>query len=763
MRVLLALVAAALILVQQAPDRALLLNPGAPEFQQPAPERSVIRLDTSQGNIVLEVFRDWAPLGAARFVNLVRHGYYDEARFFRVTKGQWTQFGINGDPAIAKAWRGRTFPDEPFKQSNVRGTVAFAFAAPNGRTTQVFINMRDNSATHDKEPFVPFGRIIEGMDVADRITSEYGEGPGGIRAGRQDPFFDGGNPYLAREFPHLDYIKRAVIVALPAASVPPVRQGDHVTIRVDTSVVKGPMSPVWAWFGHDEPNYTYMKDGRKLLSELAALSPVPVYMRTHNLLTTGDGIAAFKWGSTNAYTENAAGRPRYDWTIVDRIFNTYLERGMKPLVQIGFMPEALSSHPTPYRHFWKPGDNYNDIYTGWSYPPNDYAKWGELVFQWVRHSVEQYGQREVESWWWEVWNEPDIGYWHGTPEEFQKLYDYAVDGLKRALPTARVGGPEVTGPNGARTQTILKNFIEHCLRGTNFATGRIGSPLDFVTFHAKGAPQVMPDGHVRMSVSNQLRAIANGFGIVASFPELAQTPIVIGESDPEGCAACPVRTNPSNAYRNGTMFSSYTAEQLARTYELADLHHVNLMGALSWAFEFEDQPYFDGFRDLATNGIDKPVLNTFRMLGQMAGARVAVESSGGLPLADVRDRSVRQQADVSALASRDARSASVLVWNYHDDDLPGPAAEVELTIEGLPPGRPTLTHARVDTDHSNSYTVWKAMGSPQAPTPAQYAALEKAGQLQALEPARQVDVKDGRVVVTFTLPRQGVSLVKIVW
>ena len=151
-------------------------------------------------------------------------------------------------------------------------------------------------------------------------------------------------------------------------------QTDRVAIDVDTGTTLGPMAPIWAWFGHDEPNYTYTPNGRKLLSELAAASPVPVFMRTHNLLTSGDGVAALKWGSTNAYTE-VDGKPRYDWTIIDRIIDTYRERGMKPLFQLGFMPEALSSHPQPYRHFWKPGDNYNDIYTGWAYPPKDYAKW----------------------------------------------------------------------------------------------------------------------------------------------------------------------------------------------------------------------------------------------------------------------------------------------------------------------------------------------------------------------------------------------------
>ncbi len=552
------------------------------------------------------------------------------------------------------------------------------------------------------------------------------------------------------------------VAALVSAGVPAGRQADRVSIEVDTTAALGPMSPIWAWFGYDEPNYTYTANGRKLLSQLSAASPVPVFVRTHNLLTTGDGVPALKWGSTNAYTE-VGGRPRYDWTIVDRIIDTYLERRMKPMVQLGFMPEALSSHPQPYRHFWKPGDNYNDIYTGWSYPPNDYAKWGELNYQLTRHLVQKYGRREVESWWFEVWNEPDIPYWRGTPEEYMKLYDFAADGVKRALPTARIGGPEVTGPNGTRTQQFLRNFIEHCLRGTNYATGKIGSPLDLVTFHAKGAPQVQPGGHVRMSVSNQLRAIANGFGIVASFPELKDIPIVIGESDPEGCAACPIRTHPANAYRNGTMFSSYTAEQLARTYQLADLHKVNLLGAVTWAFEFEGQPYFDGFRDLATNGIDKPVLNVFRMLGQMRGQRVSARSSAMLPVEEVRDRSVRAAADIGALASRDARSAAVLVWNYHDDDLPGPAAEIDLTISGVPDGRPTLTHYRIDAEHSNSYTRWKAMGSPQPPTAAQIAQLEQAGRLQLLSPPSRVAVTAGRLVMPFTLPRQGVSLVKLTW
>ena len=559
---------------------------------------------------------------------------------------------------------------------------------------------------------------------------------------------------------------RLLLIGLAAAatwvlaSVAPRAQSEAVAIHVDAGDVIGPMTPVWTWFGYDEPNYTYMKDGRKLLSELAELSPVPVFVRAHNLLTTGDGTPALKWGSTNAYTEDASGRPRYDWTIVDRIFDTYIERKMKPLVEIGFMPEALSSKPSPYKHDWAPGLNYGRIYTGWTHPPKDYDKWRELIFQWARHSVERHGRREVESWYWEVWNEPDIGYWGGTPEQFQKLYDYAADGLKRALPTARIGGPHVTGPNGARTQKILHDFIEHCLRGTNFATGKTGTPLDYVGFHAKGAPRVV-DGHVRMGISNQLRAISNGFRIVAEFPELKNTPIIIGESDPEGCAACSVATNPENAYRNGTMYSSYTAAQIARTYELADLHKVNLIGSVTWAFEFEGQPYFAGFRDLATNGIDKPVLNVFRILGKMSGDRVRVRSDSAAPIQEIRDSGVRGRPDVYALAARGTRDVTVLVWNYHDDDLPAPTADVELTIQGLKDGASTVTHYRVDGEHSNSYAAWLKMGSPQPPSEAQYTQLERAGKLASLGAPKRVRIAGGRLTEKFSLPRQGVSLLVI--
>ncbi|MGD9902502.1 MAG: peptidylprolyl isomerase [Vicinamibacterales bacterium] len=176
-----------------------------------APDRFRVRLDTTRGAIVIDCTRAWAPRGVDRFYTLVTAGYYDDTALFRVVRGKWAQFGINGTPAVAQAWRGRTIADDPFVgQSNVKGTVAFAFATPHGRTTQVFFNLVDNSATHDREPFVVFGRVVEGLEVMDALYDGYGESAlGGIRAGRQDPLFVQGNAYLRASFPKLDYIKTA--------------------------------------------------------------------------------------------------------------------------------------------------------------------------------------------------------------------------------------------------------------------------------------------------------------------------------------------------------------------------------------------------------------------------------------------------------------------------------------------------------------------------------------------------------------------------
>lgn len=525
----------------------------------------------------------------------------------------------------------------------------------------------------------------------------------------------------------------------------------------------GKMTPMWAWFGADEPNYAYMKDGKKLIGELGKLGHNPVYFRTHNLLTSGKDTMSLKWGSTNVYTEDADGNPIYDFTIIDKIFDTYLARGVKPLAQFSFMPKAMSSKPEPYEHDWEPGKPYDLIYTGWTYPPKDYKKWQELAYQWVKHCVEKYGKTEVETWYWELWNEPNIKYWSGTHAEFCKLYDYTVAGARAALPTIKLGGPDTTGPSWDKAGIFLKDFLTHCVSGTNYVTGKIGTPIDFISFHAKGGPKVV-DGHVQMNMGTQLRDVDAGFKIVASFPTLKNLPIIIGECDPEGCAACGMKTNPSNAYRNGTMYSSYTAASYARLYDLADNNNVNLLGAVSWSFEFENQPYFYGFRDLATNGIDKPVLNVFRMYGKMSGNRVQITGNQNHTAISIRDSSVRgNKLDIGSMATKDSKSAAVMVWHYHDDDIAGESQNIQIKLDEIPTKKVKISHYRIDNEHSNSYEVWKKMGSPQNPTDAQYKQLEAAGQLTLLENPKNYPTRKGQLNLNFQLPRQGVSLLRLDW
>jgi xylan 1,4-beta-xylosidase len=265
-----------------------------------------------------------------------------------------------------------------------------------------------------------------------------------------------------------------------------------------------------------------------------------------------------------------------------------------------------------------------------------------------------------------------------------------------------------------------------------------------------------------MGISAQLATIDEGFRIVASFPELKPKPIIIGESDPEGCAAC---QGPQLRYRNTTMYSSYTAASFARKHDLAERHGVNLEGAVTWAFEFEDQPYFAGFRALATNGIVLPVFNAFRMFSKMGSQRIAATSDSAVDLETMLKVGVRERPDVAALASRDGRRVTVLAWHYHDDDVAGPAAEVSLTVEGIgaKAGSAKLKHFRIDAEHSNAYAAWLRMGSPEKPSPAQYAALEKASELAELTGPSRADVKGGRATIAFTLPRQAVSLLVIDW
>ena len=356
-------------------------------------------------------------------------------------------------------------------------------------------------------------------------------------------------------------------------------------------------------------------------------------------------------------------------------------------------------------------------------------------------------------------------YWHGTVDDYSKLYDYTVAAVRRALPGAGVGGPATTGPASPKAADFLRAFLEHCANGQNYATGKKGVPLDFISFHAKGKAAVV-DGHVELNIGTNLRDIDQGFAIIEKFPTLRQLPVILSESDPESCAACDATSHPENGYRLSSQYASYEAELFSGTLALARRHHINVEGSIAWAFTFPGQPIFAGLRAFTTHDIDLPVLNLFRMLGQMKGERVGAESAGALALDDILQSNVGVKSDVNVIATLDGHRMSVLVWNFDDvASTESPAAQVHLRLEGLPEGvrQMLLEHWRVDHDHSNSYTAWQEMGSPQNPSAAQYQLLETAGQLQLLESPRWVLV-DGRAIeFSFTEPTEGVSLLDLTW
>jgi xylan 1,4-beta-xylosidase len=361
---------------------------------------------------------------------------------------------------------------------------------------------------------------------------------------------------------------------------------------------------------------------------------------------------------------------------------------------------------------------------------------------------------------WELWNEPDIGYWNGTFEEYARLYDYTEAALHAVFPGATLGGPAVASGG---TQ-FLTQFLEHCAEGTNAVSGTTGTRLDLVTFHGKGGVTTVANNQVQMDLGNQLRMHRAGFDAVAASGVFARTPIVISEADPDGCAACPASKVPANAYRTSPAYGAYEVAMMKRSLELAAGAGVNLRGVLTWAFTFPDSPYFGGFRELSTNGIHLPVLNAFKLLGALKGERLAVVSSGSLPLADILAGSVRQQPDVDALAASDGDMLRILIWNYHDDltDAADPApVTLRVTVPPAFEARASVTHTRVDHAHGDAFTVWQSQGSPPTPTATELTALRRAMEPVVLERERLIAVSNGTVSLSFDLPRFGLSLLTL--
>lgn len=539
---------------------------------------------------------------------------------------------------------------------------------------------------------------------------------------------------------------------------------NEVKIKVDAQKVTGELNHVWRYIGYDECNYTHTPEGEELIAKFGSLGDGPYYIRAHHLLCTGNMHGTYKWGSTNAYTEDADGNPIYYWEIIDEILDTYLRNNCKPFVELGFMPmDLVDMSSWADINEWNKFDNYKR--RGWNCPPKDYNKWYDLVYNFVDHCVKRYGKEEVLAWYWELWNEPDIFYWSGTIEEFCKLYDYTEAAVHAALKEARLGGPATTGPApGSNSLQFLEQFLEHCRTGENYYTKEKGTRLDYVTFHTKGGgfPFELNASKATPSTKSLVFQVETGLEAMKKHG-FGDKEVVLSEADPDGWAAGGRFDNLNMNFRNTEYYASYVAAAYHNIDKLSKRMGMEVK-PLAWAFMFVGERCFEGTRTFSTQGIDKAILNLFKMYAKMGSKALHFESSGEKDILSYKDNfGTGEEPVVSGMAAVNTDgSLQVMVYSHHDDWDIEKEFQVELSIENCLLGENVIIkHYRIDKTHSNAYTEWVNQGKPNYPTKEQYEAIKSRDSLEHYEENKTVNVKDDKVTMEFSLSAHAVSFVEI--
>lgn len=512
-------------------------------------------------------------------------------------------------------------------------------------------------------------------------------------------------------------------------------------VRVDGTRSLGPIRRVWASIGYDELNWTYTPRGTALYRTLGddVFAGGPYYVRMHNTFTSGSGLSRPAGGGGNPYHEMPDGTVRYYWDILDRTFDTIVHNGGVPLVEFGFMPRDLSRATVPEAVFGGSNDLGVEPYESgaWKAPPKDLGKWGDLVAAFVAHCVERYGVASVAAWRFELWNEPDIrNYWHGTFEEYAALYDVTAAAVKRACPSAPVGGPATTDHG----TDFLARFLDH-IEAT-------GTALDFLSFHTKGAyfsPRrvynpFLAVPHDGPSAGKMLDDVRRNLAAIATHPRFADLPVYVDECDPAVGTIYGVHDNPNFVVTNTEQYAAIVCHLAAA---LLDIPQVERM--THWAFYMEGKRWFEGNRTLVDNeNIEKPILNGLRLLERLTGGErlpVATETPG-----------------VGVLAVRQLSGLRVLIWHYDDEWWTEGTVDVSLALVGAA-ARSTATICRLDGTHANTHTAWRDMGAVDDPTPEQVAAIRSAGTLRPESLSAQTD--SDTLNMRFDLPKHGIALIEI--
>ncbi len=542
---------------------------------------------------------------------------------------------------------------------------------------------------------------------------------------------------------------------------------EKARVTVDASRCPGTLPHTWNYIGYDECNYTETPGGKALLAKFGAMEK-PYYVRAHHLLCSGNRLGSWKWGSTNVYTEDADGRAVYDFETIDRIVDTWLTSGCRPFFELGFMPKDLADpreaeNSRAYSAGYGSADEYR--VRGWCQPPKDYGKWYSLIRSLAVHLRDRYGTDEVGKWYFELWNEPDIFYWHGTAEEYCRLYDYTEAALHSVLPAARLGGPATTGTDlpDRDGSVFLRAFLRHVRDSRNDYSGGKGTRVDFTSFHTKGgnyrfdalAEKQLPSVKQLLSNVQVQCAILREFGYDG-------LECVLSEADPDGWAAGGRYDNFNLNFRNTEYYASYTASAFKNLYDLAEKLGTELR-PLTWAFQFEGERCFEGTRAFSTQGIDKPILNLFRMLSRLGTRRAELRSSRDLDPLSFRGLNGEEEGpEIDGWATCGKESVQVLLYCHHDDWDRAGVFDVTLTLEHLPmEGTVRVAHYRIDAEHSNACAEWERQGRPDWPEEEQRRAMISRSGLELLEPPAAAEVREGSLEQRFTLPVHGISLLEI--
>lgn len=533
-------------------------------------------------------------------------------------------------------------------------------------------------------------------------------------------------------------------------------------VQVDAGTDLGPLTRIWESIGYDEINWTYTATGRTLLGTFTGLTSTGFHVRPHYVFCTGTGFAIPHWGNGNVYHEDADGTPRYDFTIVDQVYDAIVGAGHHVLVELAFTPRELL--PPEAEEFVVPASPtvYSAYEHGaWAYPPKDYARWGELVAAHARHCLERYGSKEVDTWLWELWNEPDIFYWHGTPQQFYDLYSVTAAAVRSVLPNAKVGGPAVTGQG----TEFLRGFLAHTLAQ--------GDPLDFVSFHTKGSAFTPwrvygptggpPPVQENPSTHKMLHEIRTMLRIIDEFEPYRGLPAIVDECDAGVPAHHGFYDNANFAFQNTEYYPVFQVKLMKKLLDLNAAERVQVQQATSWSFYIEAERPFEGTRSFLTaGGIEKPLLNAYRALAHLGERRIAATSDAERPVSALDQAGgAFMSEEVDALASRSADGTiAILIWRHTDDQYQrdDEPALARVLVTGLGPAPITLRHWRIDADHSNAHTIWRGLGSPQLLTAEHLAAITVRQGLEQAEAGRTVTADGGAVDLEVTLPLPSVSL-----